>query len=55
MGEVSQLAGQGLVDGSSANDEVAYVHQPVALLGHLQRVPHLQGDHGGEVKTGGER
>ena len=35
--------------GASADDEVLDVAQPLSLLGNLQRVPHLQGYHGGKV------
>ena len=41
MREVGQLAGQGVVDGSAADDEVAYLAQALTTCRVVQQVVNL--------------
>ena len=48
MGEILQFACQRFVDAPAADDEMTYLSQALALLWHLQGVPHLHGNHRGK-------
>ena len=49
MWKVAQFCGQGIVDGPTANYQVANLAYPLAALRVVQQVPHLQRHHGGKV------
>lgn len=49
VGKVAQGRFKVLVDGASAYDQVAYLHESTALFGLAERVVHLHGHHGGKV------
>ena len=49
--EVLQRLGELLIDGTTANEQMAHFPQPFAFLRHLQRVPYLHGNHCSEEPT----
>ena len=49
--EVLQRLGELLIDGTTADEQMAHLPQPFAFLRHLQRVPYLHGNHGSEEPT----